>query len=733
MAGPDQDSGLRNSRGHIILAPSQEEEEEGKRNSRGHLIIKAAPHGITIPPIATDSPAPVTGSPTSTPPTGTSPLPGNLQGFNPDDVRAEVEPKSFFPHGDIRGAGNVAGDMFPEGGRAATIMGAATAGANLGYRTTGTPVGGAAGGILGAGIGIFGNTAATSALGREDDRSMWNNFKEMRNEAAFEMAGPGIGMSVRAAKSFIRDDVLGLGKVISSAGKAVRSRSAETRSSFARSLGIPLGVADVSEGMIPTTYKKVLGRFPFIGTPFVQMSTKGKERGIAALDHYLDIVSPHGSFEVPDSAGNVASSLHGAAKKAYSHMKVVWAASYQHADDIARAAEGGGIVRGDKVRNIGQSAIDAVDRPPLVGGKRSSPPKNEALDHYLDNTMSKLNDFLTVNQFRQVQQDLSIIYETSLSANGPKAAARVTALQVQLKDLHGLFNLNRVSKEQAEKIAGAYKLADDSYSQGRAALFETPVANKMTTAEPGMFGAGKGGAQVQTKQVDQLFPAVFNANSPHSLDSLRALVGDREFARAARVHIGSVFEGAKRETETGVSFNPKKLKRDLGIEGKDADPRVLAASLKGTKLEVSAVRDYVKVMETLGDVTLPSTFLARAAVFSGMGVLAGGGLLSGHGASVALALTGVAVARLGSELLARPGTLKTMLKLTDKNATRPEVWQAQTRLIGILKANWDGFPVGPGEEGVPTVPDNNSAPDAARATLHRTPTQDVPTMPAGNF
>lgn len=584
--------------------------------------------------------------------------------------------------------------MFPDGGRAAAIMSGGMLGSEIGFNAIpSTPVGRAVGtvvgGVLGVGSAAFGHSGVASLVGSDSGATVQENFAEMVTEAQYGAGGQMLGPIAQATKQFWKEGVKGI------------DSAASNYADLAREVGIDVGISDAAEHGPAAGYRSVIGRFPLIGTPFVRNAQKQSTQIANQVDSYLDMIAPHTTL----SQAGVA--LDDAAKNSYKEARSVWKNLYESADTLAAsasdeiAAAGGNpnIIDLTEVRQAGIDILNMRQRPNITPKGGGSPevlplPKNDPLASYLEG-ISQLTDRTTVAGLREIQKDLSKL-------SGPMAKAgfdvkRIAQMREATEIAVNKMDLSGFSPEVAKEIAEAYGYANKTFSEMMKS-FETPTAKQFMKVDKNAFSAGM--VKPGTLNADELVPKVIQSKSPQALKDARKLVGDEAFNKAVRSHLDNAFEGAMTQTKTGITLDTDKLMKNMGLTaGTGKSPEILNEMLAATDLSKAQVKNFLDVVGKLDQVTLPSDFIARRAVFAGLGALSFG---AGMEATVGMVVLG-ALLRTGSHLLASPKVLKAAQNVLIKDMSRAKRYTAYIRFNDVLSDAYNE------ERGVPSPPERNSA------------------------
>lgn len=610
-------------------------------------------------------PSPVSGSAEAV-------IPHNLK--LPPVIKTEVDFQTDVP--DVR-------QDFDISGRPSVIMGSAMTGAQLGHSATqGVPnplikVGGP---IVGGALGAFQGAMGSSVLQGEDvNTAIPKALNEAKTDATFGLLGPVLGETVTQGKRVFKRGVLGL------------DDQAQAAASTARGVGVDVGITDVAKSGSPAHgFRAVLGRFPYVGTPFVASNTQSKQQVASAVDDFLDTVAPHASLN--DAGVDVFK----ASKNTFKEARGVWSSLYGRADKLAD--QYGKIIDTTNLHQAARNLIDSPNLPGMKTGKvkpvltRRLKKLSKQLGGVVDTQtvgpdgkpfqVQDLNERITVSELRALQKEINGIGR-ELNLKGVEVP-EFAALRKASEDALQNMDLSKISQEQAQEVVDAYALANKTFSDGMR-VFENPTAQKVGRVDKNAFKPGF--AKAGSLNADELLPAIFDSRSVQDMKDLRALVGDESFKKAARVYLNNAFKRSFKETKTGVTLDTDALRDALGLSDKSkASAQAFGEMMRGTGADASTLRDLMKTADLIEDITLPSQFLARQAVFSGFRSLLGGAaVVTGLKIAPMKTLTAIGVARYTSHFLTNPKHLDWALSILESGEVTKQTSTNFLRLVGALE------------------------------------------------
>ena len=554
-------------------------------------------------------------------------------------------------------------------GGAAGVIPAAKAGAVVG--SVGGPIGSLVGGVTG---GILGGLAGgqiydiTQSLATGETKTVPEQFKQLgkdvKEEVAYNLAGaaiPAVGGSI------IR--TLGAGGVAARKAYETGVKS-----------NIPQSISTVSKNALVEGYTKTLGVFPFTGGPIRKEAIKRTSVINAKKEDILN------AFGQNVHLGELGIDMTQAARSSYLSFKDTSSSLYKDFIETTKELNDPKIF---KLTNT-QNAVEAIE----IELKRSPVKKSPRSDAVFDflKQIKEIPGNIDPLQYRSLQEDIGYLFKTA--GKEGKDTTRLTKVK---KALEKDFNMPVINSKTENIISGieentivqsvleSHALANSFYAEGMA-KFNSPMARKFKQVDKNIFGPG---AEISgTINADELTRKVLKIGSPQSIQQLRTLVGDKQFAQVRTAFVNDAFEDATTRTKTDLNFNVDKLSKSLGFTGKKIENvEGLEELLKGTSVSVENFADFLSNAARHTNTYVPNsaTFLQRR-ILLGSGALSGAAIAAGvtAGSIAAAPITAVGIlmaGRMGSKLLANPKNLKTANTLLDFKTPRMVKWQTSMRVL----------------------------------------------------
>jgi len=442
-------------------------------------------------------------------------------------------------------------ESLAEGAKPAMIGTGGVLGGALG--AVGGPPGAAVGAGLGAAAGsLLFDTIEEALQAANPERTPFPGYEPTLagriqgagTEAALEVGTASLGPLLFPVKRFLTP---ALGKVF-----GVRGEPAKLARNLALSQGIELGAVDIGNAGAKG-FAKVVGIFPFTGTPF-RVARDVKEAQLASrINNMLDDLAPTATL-----SGEVGVDLMKAAQGADEAFKRQAAVLY---DKFRAAAEGAGAViptgdlRAQALKfaedyRLGQITLDTPEPQVLTGGLP------EGFDKFIED-MTSLPQNLTFAQFQRLKQQLKGFANQMGGADGFTIKRVAQLKQAMESDLNGIAD---------PTVRDLKNQADQFFSNG-ILVFQTPTAGKFGRVDRNLFKAGP--EKLGSINPDELLKPLFNADSSIALRDLRSLVGDDAFRRATRAHFDDVLARSyKTEVRAGKNvevFDPDAFAANLGL------------------------------------------------------------------------------------------------------------------------------------------------------------------------
>lgn len=472
------------------------------------------------------------------------------------------------------------------------------AGTLAGVTALGGPPG-LAGGLLALGGGAAAGDLAAEALGMDPSASTGQAYRRAAEAAAFEPLAMAVGETGSRAIRL---------------GAQRMAKLDQQLANLAEQYGIRMGVEDLTMRGSLRRMRNVAGRFPFIAGPFKESSKRVGGDIARTLQGLFDSVAPISHDAAKVSARTIRESREAweAYRRGVNQRYENWRAGARAAD--ARFSP-------NVTRQRAQELLDeSLQRAALSEGKpvrlRADP-----LTRYAKR-LSELDDGVSIDQYDTLKKDLQSI---SAKLPSPHDRQRIATLLEGLElDLRG--TLTATSPTAAADVTRSLQQADRYFRKGKT-LFETSTAQRMGRFRGGIFEVGEVPAPT-TREVQESLAEVFNSGNRRAVAEYKALVGDRTFREATRLHLQDSFSGALQYNDQtgGIKLNMRQLSRDLGLFDPKSERRAaLGTMLKDTGVRVQDIENLVRLAQRAADtgVVDVSTFVTRRAMLGGFKSAAG--------------------------------------------------------------------------------------------------------------
>jgi len=489
------------------------------------------------------------------------------------------------------------------------------------------------GGTIGYGYGLYQSEVvprAAKAMGLIEDEMQFRDLGGVRNEILDKM---GVDITTQAGMSVLMRSLASPARAAYDKLTGLTPEARELVMRAAQGLGVNLGRVNIANSPLVNGYNKVIGRFPFIGTP-------AKEQGARLRGEFEDatrrlfsrdapiVTMPEASVALSDAAQKRWKAFHGRAGKLYDDYR-------------AKAATEGDIVPTSIIQD---GVINAVKRLREIELRSGDAPKSMAEAYR--RVEDTLDDVLTQTADRKAitVQELDGLYEMlESSLRSLKVEGKLgNTIKLSLTDLaQGLETAERAIRPDSE-AAQALAKADQFYAKFMT-LFDQPIAQKFKRESPTSFRSRTSLTREQARpkfEADEIFDMVFSTRSAEAQRTLQKIVGPKAYKMALGAHIDDVL---KKSISEG-SFNKATFLEGIGMGGKDAKANALTAAIDAAKIPRERLKLLAQIAEKLepSDLQDVSTFIQRRATLGGMksiGTLfAGAGVAAGTGNPIALSI-----------------------------------------------------------------------------------------------
>ena len=481
----------------------------------------------------------------------------------------------------------------------------------------------------------------------------------------------------------------------------------------AKRLNYPLSLSD-SGNMVSKGYGRVIGVFPFVGTPI--------KKGIAGK---ADILNKTADDTLNTFAPNVTLTKLGidmaeASKSTFGDFKRVTSFLY---DDFYRAAGKvtAPIISTSNFKNSLKNYVNLIDEGKISVKKGNlKTPQKDRIYNYARSAM-EIPEYINVSQYKSLIKDMQTFAKQSQKEGFDLKA--ITGLKSSLeRDLNLLTKKSYIDTfkkvldpKDLQEIATKLNFANKVYANGlenslitstmkKAAAkegikltsipgkgaFGTPISKKFQMVDKNIFGQGFNvPGSITADQLGNVLLANKNV-TPQVLNDLRTLVGKKQFDRFVRARMQQGYDKSlvqfSEAGRNGLMFDPFKFEDALGLntnQGRD----LIEAMLKDSKLTMKNLDDFFKVAKNHAGLTVPdvSSFVARRATLGGTKSLFGGFAMGYSTYNQPIRGLGVIyLARKGSNFLSNPKQLDNVMKVLDTKAPASQVKIAALKLVDGL-------------------------------------------------
>ena len=563
----------------------------------------------------------------------------------------------------------------------------ATAGAALGAPggPPGMLVGGALGAMLGSGVYDlvqdigqrtgFPHVPSNAPIPGVRER-VENMARAGTGEFLWGGAGAAVGPFAQRGINTLTGKVLGL-----------RTPEARRMTDLAQRQNIGVGALHVSPRKWVRGYSKVVGVFPFVGTPL----REGQARVVGDINEraadLLNTLAPRAATRM-----DVSKELTRAAANNYKKFRGVGAALYDNFYELADNLSVREIVPTSemKARLAGLGERAGKEAITLKSGEQWQPPKSDDLGDWLAQ-INELPDLITVEQARGLQRQLNEIIK---APDGAWDVSRAIEMAEAIKESIHSPDLSRLTAAEAQPVARALDVANQFWTEN-ASVFETATALRFGRVDRNIFG--KSFFKAGSLNRDEVFNAVFRSGSVDALQDLRKLVGEKPFQKAASEYLGEALRRSHLVQPEGSLvdeiFSAQKFEELLKLNTRDGQ-KALQEMLKGSGLGLNDFNGFLEAAKTATDITIrdPSTFVARRATLGGAAGVMGGLVIGAGKVSLPKAVLLSYITRQFSKGLMSPTALRRLTRSIRDNATEQ---QKRMLIMRVIEAAQQDVPERP--------------------------------------
>ena len=479
----------------------------------------------------------------------------------------------------------------------------------------------------------------------------------------------------------------------------------------AKRLKYPLSLSD-SGNMLSKGYGRVIGVFPFVGTPIKKQFAKKADIINATADDTLNTFAPNVTLT------QLGIDMAEASKSTYGNFRRVTGFLY---DDFYRTA---GQVKEPIIQTVNfkkaiTNYLNLIDDGIIkIKGKKLGSPQRDALYKYARD-LKKMDNFINPNQYKRLIKDFQKF--SKLSQKEGLDIKVITGLKGALEK-----DLNMLSKKSytdylvkkgiikdpnlATSIKNKLDFANKVYANGLEnsiivkigkdkvklaptvgiKAFQSPISKKFQMVDKNIFGPGYNvPGSITSDQLGNVLMSNRNL-TPQLLDDLKGLIGKKQFDRFVRARIQQGFDKSLVFTReggvNGLTFDPFKFEDMLGLNNKQGR-ELIGAMLKDSKLTMQKLDDFFAIAKNHAGLQIPdvSKFVARRATLGGTKSLFGG-FAMGY-STYQKPIKGLAIiymARKGSGFLANPKQLDDVMTILDPKAPAYQIKNSALKIIDGL-------------------------------------------------
>ena len=525
----------------------------------------------------------------------------------------------------------------------------------------------------------------------------------------------GFGTQLEAAKKDFERELLlqsffskipGIGTKIKS---AIFGKPNKELYNAAKRMNYPLSLCD-SGNMISKGYGRVIGVFPYVGTPIKKQFAAKADVINKTADDTLNMFAPNVNLT------KLGIDMADASKSTYGEFRRISGLLYDDFYETAAKVKAP-IISTATFKNSLKNYINLIDDGVItIKGKKLKSPQKDAIYQW-SKSAEGIDEFITIPQYKRLIKDIQKF--SKLSQKEGFDIKVLTGFKGALeKDLNKLTNkkyLNSFNKvvdiKAMEDVAKKLKLANKVYAEGLenslivktasgkkmklpptvgARAFEQPVADKFRLVDKNIFGAGF--QRPGSITADQLGNVILsNRNlSPQYLRDLKNLVGEKPYKSLIRARIQQSFDKSlvpfKEGGVNGLMFDPYNFENALGLNNAQGR-ELIKEMLKGSKLTIEKLDDFFAIAKNHAGLEIPdvSKFVARRATLGGTKSLFGGfamGYSTYKEPFKGLAM--VYIARKGSGFLANPKQLDDVMTVLDPESSAFKVKNAALKIADGL-------------------------------------------------
>jgi len=503
-----------------------------------------------------------------------------------------------------------------------------------------------AGGMIGA--GLMAPTAvptmgvgpiAGGAVGAMAGSMLFDTFESAKNYLK-EGKAPSIGDVNVMAKKAIREGAIdasfGMGASVirpvlwtrRALGwvSGVTNQEADMVARQAEKFGVGLGAVDVG-GVLPKSYAKTIGVFPWSGTPLRRAEIVKQKQVTESLGDILNVYAPNATM------GDLGVDMVKAAKGTRQEFRNTAKTLYGNVDTAIKNASRQDIIPTNATSDLAKKIAESAQEGTIILKDGTELPRaaSESVLGYI-NKLQELPEQITPTQYRQLNKDLSDLISKNIKDGFD--VKQLDEIKKALELDFGNLRVDLLKPGEGDAIKGALDTANTFYSKG-IVNFQTPTAQKFIRVDKNIFRAGA--ETPGTLNADELYRVALNLKSPKAIHDLRNLVGKDKMKEIAAFHVDNAKQLASTEVEMMgkplTIIDPYRLEKELGITKKSDG---LGSLLRYADVDLNDVKGLIETMKRIQDIKNPAEFVRRKAILQGtkgitQGMFGWGGAVVGSG------------------------------------------------------------------------------------------------------
>lgn len=261
----------------------------------------------------------------------------------------------------------------------------------------------------------------------------------------------------------------------------------------AETYGVPLGIIQATNSSFWKGYSKVLGVFPWVGTPFIRAGEGANE----AIRQYFDTATKN--FAPMQTMASLGGDVMKLARKEYEDTMTVSRLLYNDFEEYAGKLAGKKVIKLDTVKKLAdqfaQKVRSDMPRTPGVDFRFPGDASKQSFEKFYSTLAALDPDGITIQQARTLQE-MFTNFQANFKIEGKgivpeKETARITQLGLAMEsDFNRLVNIDDdVDKVVFETAMKKLTTAND-YLASVMPKYEGPTQNLYKQVNAAIFGSG---------------------------------------------------------------------------------------------------------------------------------------------------------------------------------------------------------------------------------------------------